>query len=599
MKKTIFCFSLLFLAASARAQQAGGLALLWVPAADCARTEIVDALQRSSNGFKLTVAVSPLAAPRAERQKLLALEAEGKAELALRIMGDPVLPVLFSPSSPLVLWRGKGDYPLWNDRMDEAASRLFFALEGYKKLFGKEPDGWVPAGGGVTPDFAPLLRAYGLKWTAAGRCGQTGGMVQLSSGTVFAPFEMVRDTADFSALLSSAAVSAAPVFGVIDETLAGPAAEALRGELAGLMESAAPPVRYMTVSQAINLAPSTEAASCFPPPWSGDYSPWAGGARQAGALLNLGAARKTFAIYRSSSQVKPPAVRQVEESFAELDTGDRFLHLAGTDAVSAEDAELDFKNSLENIYRLMGKAMPTSLIRPFAEAKVYDEQPQPDQSRTGKAANASITEGDGLLLLQNPEKTLQMPDTLSFQSKTADPSKFFNIEAVLVRWTPDTVEFRVKNSRSDELSRAEFERRFLADIYMDLNHRPRSGSTSLLEYRQLRASGEDAWELALTMTSEKARLFKATPQGPQLLGEYGVRVTKGGDITAEIPRAMMPGNPPLWGYLVLVLALQAAPGAGQVFKPLSSADASPIIDYLALDKIGSTFYFLRLPRKMQ
>ena len=584
----------LSLSFAAPAKAAGGLALLWVPQDDAPWQDLTAGLAAAAGAFKMTLSVSPLAVTKAERQKLQALVQSGRIDLPLRIMGDPVLPLLFAPSSPEVSWKGKEGQPLWSDRMDEAAARLYSAIDGYKKSYPVAPAGWTPAGGGVSPEFMPLASAYSLKWIATGALPGAGYTITLSSGIALVPFTMVSDTAALSALVSSAAVSATPVFVVLDETLLeDDEVQNLRAAFFALASDTAPAVNYLTVSQALAVAPST-AATSFPPPWCGDYSPWAATPRQLGALRNLGAARKAYAIY---SQPKSDAAKQAEKDLAELDTGDRFLLLASTDTATADDTESEYKGMLENVYRVIDHPVPPSLMLPLSEAKISDDQPAQDQKTSAsQTASAIITEGDHMLLLENPVKTLVLPATLKTAASDADPAKFFNTEAVVISWDDKAVTFRVKNSRADAAARAELLPRFLSDIYIDLNHRPFSGSINLLEYRQLRASAEDAWELALAVTARRARLFKATPQGAVLLGSYETQQSDGGDLLVSVPRSALPGSPQRWGYLVLSMALQVDKGADTPFKPMPLQE-NPVIDFMALDKIGNTFYFLRLPSK--
>ncbi|MFA5160682.1 MAG: hypothetical protein WC421_00390 [Elusimicrobiales bacterium] len=588
----------------------GSVALLWLPAPDAPRQEVMDSMGGNS-GFGLTVAVPAASVPAAEREKMRALSASGRLELPLRMAGDPVLPLLFSPSSAYVNWQGKGGYSLWADRMDEAAYSLYLGLEGYKKIHKQPPEGWTPAGGGLTPDFVPLAATYGLKWLACGRGASQEFAVLESSGVKLVSFETARDTAALELLLASAAVSAAPVFAAIDETLVDTAtASALRGALRNLALSPRG-LKYMTVSAALAVAPSTTVAQStggaayFPPPWSGDYSPWAANPRQSGALLNLGAARKACSIYRSASQAKAPALKQASALMAELDTGARLLRLAGPDPDDADEAENQFKTMLENVYRVIERPMPPSLVRPLSDSESPSGEPEAETvSSPAGGGNAVITEGDGMLLVQNPEKRAVLPPGFPLAAGatgqaalTPAQNGVFNPDAVLVRWTSDSVDFRIKTSRADDAARRELLPLLLADIYIDLNHRPGFGSVNLLEGRQFRASAEDAWEFAVVIASGKARLYQATPQGPSKIGEYDTALLPGGDMLAEIPRTALPGTPSRWGYLILTMPLDRESGAQP--KPLANPSGGPVADYMSLDRLGNTFYFLRLPAKFR
>ena len=162
--------------------------------------------------LSFTAAVPPHSLTKTAAAKLAALVAKNKVEVASRLQGDIVLPLLFNPSA--ISWQNKPTRGLWPDRIDEAPLPLYRAREAYSSAFnGNDAAGWVPAGGGITPQLFELSAAYNFKWVAGG----PGDRVRCRGGVCLVPF--TRVTTPEEATLALAQAGGKPVFIVVDQSL--------------------------------------------------------------------------------------------------------------------------------------------------------------------------------------------------------------------------------------------------------------------------------------------------------------------------------------------------------------------------------------------
>jgi hypothetical protein len=92
--------AVLLAAAPARAQ-VPPTALVWIPAENFSHWSRVDDLLRRRGDLKLTIALTPAMATTIVKDILRPWAAAGRVELAARIPGDPVLPLVDAqPSAP-------------------------------------------------------------------------------------------------------------------------------------------------------------------------------------------------------------------------------------------------------------------------------------------------------------------------------------------------------------------------------------------------------------------------------------------------------------------------------------------------------------------
>ncbi len=553
-------FLFLALPACLAAQQAA----LWIPSDAQGASEIVSILEKNKD-LRLTAAFPVL--PRGLEDRIKTLEKEGRLELALRPAGDPPLPLLYSPASAGVNWAGKPSTSTLSDDPYFLGLRLGLAKEAALKNLKLSPAGLVNPPGGLSADYFPLAKALGLKWLACGPLASTAAAVFESSGVYAAPFVKFSTAAPPSAGLS---------FVVFDETAETDPA-ALRALLAADLASAVPQ-RRLTVSEALKLAVSTQAApaeiAALAAPWSGDYSAWASAPAQAGALAALAKTRADLMLYLNSFQGNYKPAAPAFESYFSAEEGGKLLALApaGTDAAS--ETEIDILNALGNAYRIMQRPPPPWLFSSLADAASAPET----EEKLLVAAN------DNGFEITNIPRRPEVPGTTPQLPKSADPYKIWKLASMKVETGPGDITFRFTPQALDNSLRlvSGFSH-IRIDLYIDINHRPRAGMTRPLDGRPLRLFPDNAWEYALEINPARAVLYAVTPQGPVTAGTF-LPKAEGGAVTVRVPREALKGNPLLWGYAALLLAPKDA-------KELM------ITDYIASDISNGYIYAVRPGRK--
>lgn len=587
MKKTIFfAFAILTAAAAfSREEPTAPKALLWIPEEGSGWEETLVALS-SRPDFHLTIAVS--SATQAGLSMLKSLVSKGQVETAMRLSGDPVLPVLFYPNNPGVKWKNRNEAAQWSDRPDEMVSRLSTARDKHVRFFREQPAGWAPEAGGIIPDMLPAVKALGIKWTASGPVSYSSACAGVSaSGEIqIVPFALADSSSSFDCQESTG-----PCFLALDETLGKKSGtrDLLISLASGTASSRA---GWLTVSEAIAASSGSPcsvetATAAVLSPWTGDYSPWAGSPEQYAALTNLNKTRQALDSYITSGQAGPRTVKILSEEFMDMESGSRFMRLAGTSPEDAGEAELEFQSGLSGIYRQIGKPIPASIFRPLAEVAA-------SETASVSSARPVMQSGPSWITIQNPDKQLIIPRQAASLPQGADPSKIWKLNSISLNWDDNSLKIMIRPAQTDNAGNAPggFSH-ILADIYMDMNHRQGSGISSFLSGRKARTSPEDAWEYAVVIHGWKASLFKASPRGPVLTGSFMPRLDpSSGEISVEIPREKIKGNPLLWGYVAAVMALKnhEEPEA----SPVSAASEDAIIDAVSSERIRDSFYALRL-----
>lgn len=512
---------------------AGGQAILWIPSEDSGIGDILALLEENAD-LRLTAALAPQ--PKDFGSRISKLTEEGRLELAQRPAGDPPLPLLYYPGAAEVSWEGKpAETPEPSAASYFLSLRLSMARDAAAKGFGKAPAGLVSPPGGLTADYFPLAGALGIKWIACGPLASTAAAV-MQYGEVFAvPF------VKFSA--STPAYEEHP-FIVFDETSAQDPA-ALREQLVAQLET--PSIyKRVTVSEELETAVSTQATpseiAASASPWSGDYSLWASDPLQAGALAALARTRADLMLHLNSEQGN---FIQAEPAFLEYFSAEKGRDLEVLSSTSASvDAELELRNTLANVYRLMHKPPPPWAYSSLADAASSDAQED-------KIAQTEIPGGFELTNISRPAT---LPATTPGLPDSADPAHIWKLSGLKVSSSDDGLLFQFKPALIDNsLKGASGFSHITLDLYIDVNHRPRAGSSIPLEDRPLRLFPENAWEYALEVSPSGAELYKATPRGAAKAGKFKASV-EGGWIKVAIPHSALRGTPELWSYAALMLA---------------------------------------------
>jgi len=556
MRALLFTLSFLaFFPRAGNAQQAA----LWIPAEDSDKSEVLNLLETGKD-LKLTAALGALPKPLTE--KAVKLSAEGRLEPALRVQGDPILPLFYYPGEQSVSWQNKPSTPVAPNDQYFLSLRLSQAKDAHTADFKSQPRGLVNPPGGFLADYLPLAKSLGLSWTATGPAASTAAAVFDLGGIYAVPFVKYSS--------QPAAVNTV-VFTVFDETLPGTQAET-RQELLSFLRLR-PAGGWLTVSQALKLAVSTPAAAeelKASLPWSGDYTPWAATPAQTGALAAMAKTRSDLMLYLNEKQGEYKAARNAFEAYFSAEDAQRLSRLASPDPDLSREAETETQNSLADVYRLMKKTPPPWLFSGLAVA--LNTEPARDK--------LSVSVDTAGFRAVNSSRKPDLPARAPVLAGDSDPYRVWKLSALEASLGETQTTFRFYPLQTDNAQRsgAGFSyARF--DLYIDINHRPRAGSTKLLEGASGRLFPDSAWDYAIKVSPGTAEFYLATDKGPKLLGKAGARLENGA-VTVRAPKAIFGGNPLLWSYTALLLAPE---GGGTYF----------ITDYIAAELSNGYFYALR------
>lgn len=580
----------------------GKLAVLFVPREDFAAWEGLGRLLESHPRFKLTLA-APESVPAAASADLKRWIAEGRLEIALRVPGDPVLPLLQDLKSADVQFTGSapdGVYP----RSRDVIHRVALSKDGLRRAFGAAPLGLAPGGGALSLGVLDALKDLGLHWAATGDYGQAPRTFSEEApeptavwwhrhGIAMVPFRTVASAeADPSPGDLPFGRGEQAVALLLDESDGLiPPGSSLR-LLGRLLEEGAVPLEWATVSEVVSESGGiqmVEAPSDLKvPTWLGDYSAWIGSPAQNAAWGMLNRTARVLDRYQNSGTA---VLDKLEKATGELygAQASPVFRALGSRSPEAPELERKFRSRLIGVHRRIGEAPPEELHTPVLAPAGGEEAAtgRPDTDGTEPEAQTSVRmrRGQGWISFENPpESAAEVPHPLPELPPSVTGYHLWELVSLRVDWDERDLRLSLRpraldNGRSSPLGFSHL----LADIYLDLNHRPRSGSTMLLPGRQAYVASRDGWEYALTLTGWGGALWRSSPEeGPvQVMTLAPQTDPETQEIRLSIPRARIPGDPARWGYLALALAV--GPPAGQevpFFKPLPGGKGSPILGLL-------------------
>ncbi|MBI5210731.1 MAG: hypothetical protein HY927_12235 [Elusimicrobia bacterium] len=512
---------------------AGPTGLLWVPPESFAEWgEVAAALARHKK-LSFTAALTPaMATPRA-RQVLAPFIDDKRLEIALRVPGDPILPLIHAhPAAP---------------RPQDAVELLAEAREEHKSLWGTPPRGFAPGAGAMDPRLFPVLRSMDLAWVAVGSDPAGRGWSHYK-GMLVVPCRAVRTlgrepTARDLEPARGGQQAAAPAVLVLDE------ADALVPEGAWLRLLAGPDAKrvaktFQPVSRALDGVEGTQVKTAAPSwsDWTGEDGFWSRRPEQQLAWRLYGDAARAIAE-SGSAGAGPGAIAGATAALREAQAN-RFYRLnripaQGSQGQAAmEEADRQFRRHLVSVYKSLRQPAPDSVLASLLTP-----------ARPGRRAGASSDE----------VQARAGPNWLSFDNPVprGGPSPLkplWRIERFRADWDDDAVilTYRMGGLAASTAAPHGFDRLVL-DTYIDLNQVVGAGSTRLLEGAAT-ASVEprDAWEVAVSATGWGYALHRANRRGEPVIDDRGpLQADRArGEMRVRIPRSKLKGNPARWGFVV-------------------------------------------------
>ncbi|MBI5631081.1 MAG: hypothetical protein HY921_09370 [Elusimicrobia bacterium] len=436
--------------------------------------------------------------------------AGGQVELALRLAGDPLLPLL---------------------RAQDPLNRLAASRESYRLTFGKTPAGFVPGVGALKPSLLPSFKIVGLSWVAAAEYSPSSGSWASASGTVLVPFKAAQ-AKDLRTDIEDAATF------VIDE--ADGLAQA--GEFLHALPELSGRYSWLTVSEAVKekREAAVDAAGVSRwPTWTTGLEPWTGDALSQKAWRLYSKACEDLERYTNSGAADLGSLEKATDELYRAQAN-RYYRLGSPlpgDSPEALDKEL--RSRLIAVYRRIKQTPPDSLYHSIlGENLISDSQPNPEPEPT--STDVRSEQGEGWLSFENPPGSLPLEES-------------FRILGLRVDYDEAGLSFILRLAALSAAPRL--------DVYIDLNHVPGAGSSSLLEGRKAFLRSSDGWEYAMAISGSQATLYRSTPVGAAAARELAVETDPSSStVKIRIPRGLLRGDPKRWGYLAV--ALEAEGGAG-------------------------------------
>ncbi|MEK7859223.1 MAG: hypothetical protein AAB320_08790 [Elusimicrobiota bacterium] len=549
-KLRLACF--LLLAAAPPAWARAPIILLWMPPETFSDWKTVAGHLERAPRLKLMVGLTAeMLGPRAEAALKAPVE-QGRLELVMRIKGDPLLPATIDNQiSP---------------RPQDLVNRLTLCREKFRLLFGGPPAGFAPGAGALGAKMLPLLKAMNLPWAAAGPYSDDASPW---AGTLpaFIPFKPVGAADRDPALseLSSRPEGPSAAY-VVDEADGLVPPGAMLRLLSALAEQQGS-FEWATASEALRLqgqsAPEPEDVSAWPA-WA-DTALWNAEPAQQKAWELYGETAEALKRYQNSGSADLKALDlATQELYAAQ--ANRYYRLLSAQGKPADDAERELRGKLMNVYRRMHQTPPDELYTSLTTAKPDRGQTGPRPIDPAEQVSTAVrsTSGPGWLEFVNPAGTLARSPEGSTET--------FKLKGLRLEWDEQSLVFIYKLGRVETTGLG----RLVLDAYIDINHVPGAGSSSLLEGRGAFTQGKDAWEYALTASAGGAVLYRSLPGGRPAVAAQ-MRATPDPakqEVRVELLRTQLKGNPLRWGFVAAAFTPGTPPALRSLLAPLEIQKAS-------------------------
>ncbi len=501
------------------------LAWLWVPTEDFSGWERLAVLMEADQDIKLTVALTPPMMTPPMRDATASLIAEGRLEIALRLSGDPILPLI----------QGLPEAP----RRQDPLKRIAIAREEYRKAFGRLPEGFVPGAGLAAPGLLRAFKAMRLRWVAVG--GESADPWPSRPPTMFVK---ARPLLSFTAPLDPNAIpdpERSLLVYVADESQGLLPAGSLLDFLENI-RGAKHSWKWSTVSEIVSVrepGPDASEVSNWSS-WTGeDYEAWWDHPSLKAAWKLYAGAAMALKRYRNSGTASLKVLESATNDLY-MTQSSRFYRLLSRSEGSEEarEAEEEFRTLLISVYHLIKKAPPEGLFISLV-VECIDDIPARSTSRSKRLR---ITQGPSWLSFANP----------MFSPKSG---ALWRIDTVRVDWDETDIVFTYRMGEVEAPGETAHPQGLLLHTYIDLNHVVGAGSTRLLAGHGIFVKARDAWEYALSVTGAEATLYRWAGRRIETARTQPEVDPDTGEIRVRFPREKLRGNPLRWGYITTSLTV--------------------------------------------
>lgn len=550
--------------------------------------------------LRLTVALSAedLALLMPLQKRLIELRNKGKLEIALRLNGDPPLPLIYDLDLAKMFLQGDLTLPpakiSWPE---DVTGRIVRGKLAYKSFFSDVPRGFVPGGGSLNLPIAEFLKKQQFLWAVGGFPeSEWGPGTVLTMRTAFEDPFLVFSAHPFSNgfhfksmgekmavqdLLNHLSENPSSIPAIVLD--ASHCAFSIDRFLTVLGEHLAQDKKfkmalYSEAREAMEKQAST-SLQIWPYSW-----PWLkvqGSPRGPGLTTWIGDKKKNEA-WELLAQARSEAERYKNSGNADLDKLDRimdsiylaesasFFEFFGTEADPSEaqkpELENTFKEKLGQVYQQLNLPKPSALKK-FSVPSLIQKKPVATETaaistETQFEENSVQTSTVAAEPKDNPEKSTALywiQDSDDRGEEMKGPAlKRFSVSVAGVNDNMIRFQFAVKD-KSNSVP--------VIQLYIDINHRKGAGSTDLAG-SNVGLSSEDGWEFLLsshkTVEGWKSRLLQANGAAPVYATSPAIKlsdVSKSGETVYEvqIPKKFLGDHPSRWGYLPCLLLDERGP----------------------------------------
>lgn len=483
-------------------------ALVWLPPETFNQWSKVDGLLRANSEIKLTIALTPQMATPLARAALEPWAAKGRVEIAARVHGDPVLPLVAAhPAAP---------------RPDDALERASESRAAVERRMGAPVAGFVPGDGALDPSLVGPIGASGASWALVGPYDAAASSWAAAGRTVFVP-----------ALAANGDLGRPGAF-VVDESSSAESAL-----LPALSERAParPKTGWGTVSEIVKAqgggSADAEAVASWPG-WNGELEQRPSAPPALPAWNAYGEAAKALARYQNSGAAD---LKTLERATLLLRKAQDARYFRAPEPGTA-GLPPGLRAGLLAVYKSLKAPAPDAL---------YDVGGSTAAAATAEApTSVRAASGASWVGFANPVGTAARAPA---GAPNADP---WRLRGLRVEWDDERVLFRIEPARVD--AAAPPATRPAYDVYVDLNHLVGAGSIRLLDGRGAFAQARDAWEFAVSVAGNDARLWRAGAGEPDEIAKLQAESDPvKAEIRVAVPRSLLRGNPAHWGYIALAL----------------------------------------------
>ncbi len=527
-------------------------ALLWVPDTTKLDWNGLLAFLDDHKDARFTLALAPEEIPEDAVIWLTRLVSEEKIEIALRIPGDPILPLA-----------NKG-------RPRLAAEKISLSRFRYKKLFGANPAGFVPGGGALLPSDAAGLPRLGISWSSVGD-GQFANAWYGDNKLVLIPFHAIlsTETAEIPPATDTAAL-------VIDE-VAGAVEPGSGLALIEQLLSKSGDEAYTTVSAGLaKIHPYVVGPESWPS-WRGNLEFWNESEAQQKAWALYYEAARAVDAYQNSGSASIPSLDKAEAWLTRARSAQNFV------AVNLRNPLIEkaFRTSLTKVYKALSKPAPRALRRPLVSPQ--EELPVQETRTETSAGDVIIEVQSDRVTFTNPDgSTAALPEVLPELAPGTTASHFWTPRFLDVAWNESAVDFKIALAKLSPSEKTTFGfEHLIVDLYIDLNHLSGRGSTALLSRRQGFLNPDDAWEYVLIVSGSESGLYRSLPgHPPSKIADLTPEIDWGkATLTVSVPRRRLRGNPAAWGYVLTTMIPREVRRSGPL-RPALGETGSPLLGML-------------------